>query len=95
MFPLGNSDDSLIKEYEPLTFPGPRMPAVITAGPPAGEETVQCFATDHDVVKLMPPGLFAHGFQPLPHDVALSLDQLFQGLPDTRIVSSTAVLTIE
>ena len=90
IFPVGAIDGAQLRGSEPLSIPGRRQPAGLTATP--GQEQIRCWLADRDITPDLPPALLGAPAKPRPDQLATGLDALFARIGGTRI--ATDVLTI-
>jgi hypothetical protein len=83
VFPAGAVDGAQLSGSSPLSIPGRRQPAVLTATP--GTEQIRCWLADRDITPELPHALLGPPSVRLPDQLASDLDTLFARINGTRI----------
>ncbi|MGD0105368.1 MAG: DUF4384 domain-containing protein [Rhodopila sp.] len=83
IFPAGAVDGAQLLGSVPLSIPGRRQPAGLTAVP--GLARVRCWLADRDVTPQLPPALLGAPSTRFPDQLAGGLDDLFAHINGTRI----------
>jgi hypothetical protein len=91
IFPAGAFNGAQLRNSMPLSIPGRRQPAGLTATPAIGQ--IRCWLADRDISPELPHALFGAPSAPLPDQLAGDLDTLFSHIGGTRI--ETDALTIK
>jgi hypothetical protein len=93
IFPAGAIDGAQLRGSEPLSIPGRRQPAGLTAGP--GPAQIHCWLADRDITRELPHALLGASAGRLPDQLATGLDALFSGVGGTRIATDVLTLRTE
>jgi hypothetical protein len=94
VFPSGALDGARVRGHEPLTIPGQRRAAELSAGPP-GEGRVSCWLADRDIGPELPHALLADPPRQLPDTLAARLDGVFEETGGKRLISATLRVRVE
>jgi hypothetical protein len=89
-FPGQVIDGAQLRGSAPLSIPGIRQPAGLTAGP--GTQQIRCWLADRDITPELPHALLNTQTARLPDQLSGDLDGLFSHIGGTRI--ATDVLTV-
>jgi hypothetical protein len=90
-FPGKIIDGAQLRGSAPLSIPGNRHPAGLTAGP--NTRQIKCWLADRDITPELPHALLATDTARLPDQLSGDLDTLFSHIGGTRI--ATDALTIK
>jgi hypothetical protein len=93
IFPAGAIDGAQLRGSMPLSIPGRRQPARLTAAP--GLEQIRCWLADRDITSELPHALLGAPAGPLPDQLATDLDALFARIGGTRIATDVLTLRTE
>ena len=93
IFPAGAIDGAQLRGSEPLSIPGRRQPAGLTAGPGPGQ--IRCWLADRDITPELPHALLGAPAGRLPDQLATDLDALFSSIGGTRIATDVLTLRTE
>jgi hypothetical protein len=93
IFPAGAIDGAQLRGSEPLSIPGRRQPAGLTAAPGLGQ--IRCWLADRDITRDLPHALLGAPAGRLPDQLATGLDALFSGIGGTRIATDVLTVKIE
>jgi hypothetical protein len=93
IFPAGAIDGAQLRGSEPLSIPGRRQPAGLTAAPGLGQ--IHCWLADRDITRELPQALLGAPAGRLPDKLATGLDALFAGIGGTRIATDGLTVRTE
>ena len=93
IFPAGAIDGAQLRGSEPLSIPGRRQPAGLTAAPGLGQ--IHCWLADRDITRELPQALRGAPAGRLPDQLATGLDALFAGIGGTRIATDGLTVRTE
>jgi len=87
--------EPLLKDVRHVLSGTNNAPFVIRLGPPAGKEEVICFASDKDITQHLPEELRGNALDPLPPEMAKSLEKKFIFLKDVDVSLARLEITLE
>jgi hypothetical protein len=93
IFPAGAVDGAQMRGSVPLSIPGRRQPAGLTAA--AALEQVRCWLADRDITPELPHALVGGASARLPDQLAGDLDGLFAHIGGTRIEADVLTVRME
>ncbi|MEA2788824.1 MAG: hypothetical protein QOG73_1230 [Acetobacteraceae bacterium] len=93
IFPGNVIDGAQLRGSAPLSIPGNRQPAGLTADP--GIDQVRCWLADRDITPELPHALIKTQTARLPDQLSGDLDALFSHIGGTRIASDVVTVRTE
>jgi hypothetical protein len=93
IFPAGAVDGAQLRGSEPLSIPGRRQPAGMTAAP--GLAQIRCWLADRDISAELPHALLGAPATRLPDQVANELDAIFARVAGPRVAVDVLTVRME
>lgn len=93
IFPAGAVDGAQLRGSSPLSIPGRRQLAGLTAFP--GLARINCWLADRDITPELPHALLGAPAERLPDQLAGDLDRLFSRIGGTRIAADAVTVKVE
>lgn len=93
IFPAGAIDGAQLRGSVPLSLPGRRQPALLTAS--IGLEQIRCWLADRDISPELPHALLGASSGRLPERLATDLDATFSRIGGARIAADAVSVRME
>ena len=95
LFPNRYHRDARIRGGVPLHLPDETMGFVLRLHPPAGIETIRCYALDRDAGPALPRDLAGADLEPLAVNTLDEVGRLFRSLPGIGVSEASLIITVE
>lgn len=95
LFPNRYHLDARIRGGVPLHLPDETMGFVLRLHPPAGIETVRCYALDRDAGPALPRDLAGVDLEPLAVNTLDDIGRLFRSVPGIGVSEASLIMTVE